>query len=77
VVFIEWCNPPGRCPPWRLNFNDLSAEVAKDLAAEQTPLGCQVKDSIGAQHRLPPSEKKDKWRNRAREKFLSFLYLQA
>jgi hypothetical protein len=60
LVLVKQRKPSGRRAARWLDLDDVGAEVAKDLAAEQTSLGRQVKDTVGTKHRLPPSQEREK-----------------
>ena len=55
LILIEGPQLAGRGASGGLDFNDISAEIGQDLAAQQAALRCQVKDSIRVEHSVTPA----------------------
>ena len=52
-VAIKRSKAAGRRAAWRFDYDDVGTQVAKKLTAEHPTLGGEIKDAIGAKHRVP------------------------
>jgi hypothetical protein len=54
LVLIKRAEVTGWRPAWRLDFNDIGTEVAKNLSTQQPTFSGDIQHSIRTQHGSPP-----------------------